>query len=65
VPLCLTGTDTFFPPGHFWFSPARIKLRILAPEYPESFSGHSMSHIEMRQHVKVLMAENIKEMNDA
>jgi 1-acyl-sn-glycerol-3-phosphate acyltransferase len=65
VPLCLTGTDVFFPPGRFWFSPARIKLRILAPEYPESFQGHSMSHTEMRQHVKVLMAENIKEMNDA
>jgi len=65
VPLCLTGTDTFFPPGRFWFSPARIKLRVLAPEYPGTFAGHRMSHTEMRQHVKALMTENIEEMNNA
>jgi len=63
VPLCITGTDSLFPPGRFWFEPAQICLRALQPVYPESFDGASV-HTRMRISVKKTMEENILEMRD-
>jgi len=63
VPLCITGTDNFFPPGRFWFEPARIYVKALPPVDPKSFSGES-AHTQMKMFVKQTMAENIAKMRE-
>ncbi|MBI9089290.1 MAG: 1-acyl-sn-glycerol-3-phosphate acyltransferase [Desulfobacterium sp.] len=62
VPLCITGTDCFFPPARGWFAPCRIKIRMLDPVHPETFNSH-LPHCEMKKKVHALMAQNIKSMN--
>ena len=64
VPLCMTGTEVLFPPGRWWFAPARIKLRVLPGVYPDAFTHHVNPHTEMRKHVKELMVENLKDMKN-
>ncbi len=61
IPLCITGTDRFLPPGRFYLKPSRVKLKALPPVYPESFTGPN-SHIEMRKYVKSLIAEELLRM---
>lgn len=39
VPLCITGTDTMLPPGHFYLHPARVRLKALDPVDPSAFPG--------------------------
>jgi 1-acyl-sn-glycerol-3-phosphate acyltransferase len=39
VPLCISGTDVFLPPGSYWLHPARIRLKALAAVYPGEFRG--------------------------
>jgi 1-acyl-sn-glycerol-3-phosphate acyltransferase len=58
VPLCLTGTDRFLPPGRRWLRPARIALRVLHAVKPADFADHG----EMRRRVSAEMRENIDEM---
>ena len=59
VPICITGTDCFFPPARGWFAPCRIKIRMLPPVQPETFQSH-LPHCEMKKHVQALMARNIQ-----
>ncbi len=61
VPMCLSGTDRLFPPGRFWLSPARIRLRALDPLDPAAFPGEA-GHVELRKAVKELMQRNLEEM---
>lgn len=62
TPLCVTGTDNLLPPGRKWMEPSNIHLRALPPVNPKEFLNHPMPHLEMRKHVKKLMAENIVQM---
>lgn len=61
VPLCITGTDTFLPPGRRYLKPARVKIKALSPVSPESYTGEN-GHIEMRKYVKSLIAEELSRM---
>lgn len=61
VPLCITGTDQLLPPGRFWLQPARVRLRALPAVDPAQFPGE-LGHVELRKHVKGLMAVAIREM---
>lgn len=36
IPVCIRGTNTLMPPGHFFLKPAKISLTILPACYPES-----------------------------
>ena len=61
VPLCITGTHELWPPGRWWFKPARVKVRALKPLDPEGFTGTS-AHRAIQKVVKASMADNLKEM---
>lgn len=61
VPLCISGTDELFPPGRWYFKPAKVRLKLLPPVQPYAYTGPS-GHIEMRKFVKSIMAEEIKKM---
>lgn len=58
VPLCITGTDTLLPPGHFALHPASVRLKALPPIDPASFPGKN-GHIAMRRAVRERMAQEI------
>lgn len=61
IPLCITGSDRFFPPGRGWFEPGLIKMKILDPVYPQDFAS-LLPHCEMKKMVQTLMAETIESM---
>jgi 1-acyl-sn-glycerol-3-phosphate acyltransferase len=63
VPLCITGTDTLLPPGHYRLHPANIRLKALPPIDPTAFTG-SFPHIKMRRYVHSLMAGEIGRMRE-
>jgi 1-acyl-sn-glycerol-3-phosphate acyltransferase len=63
VPLCLTGTDQFLPPGRLWLEPARITLRALPAIDPAKFDGPG-AHRDLAREVKRRMAENIRQMGE-
>jgi len=62
VPLCITGSDLFFPPSRGWFEPCHIKMKILPPVHPEPFNSH-LPHCEMKKKIHTLMAQTIVTMN--
>jgi 1-acyl-sn-glycerol-3-phosphate acyltransferase len=61
IPLCITGTDRMYPPGRWFFKPAKVRLSALPAVYPDRFPG-PYGHMEMRRYVKTLMAEEIGKM---
>ncbi|MBN2419620.1 MAG: 1-acyl-sn-glycerol-3-phosphate acyltransferase [Deltaproteobacteria bacterium] len=61
VPLCITGTDKLLPPGRWYLKPARVRLKALKPVLPGFFKGEN-GHIEMRKHVKSLIADELERM---
>ena len=61
VPLCIAGTETLLPPGHFALRPARVRLKALAPVDPAAFPGKN-GHLAMRREVRERMAHGLKEM---
>jgi 1-acyl-sn-glycerol-3-phosphate acyltransferase len=61
VPLCITGTDTLLPPGHFLLHPSRVRLKALPPLDPAAFPGAS-GHYAMRREVRERMAHALNEM---
>jgi 1-acyl-sn-glycerol-3-phosphate acyltransferase len=61
VPLGLSGTDRLLPPGYLWLQPATVRLRALPAVDPAAFAG-PLGHLELRRHVKDLMARAIAEM---
>ena len=61
VPLCITGTDDLFPPGRWYFKRAGVRMKALPPVLPSLFKG-PYGHIEMRKHVKSLIADELKRM---
>jgi 1-acyl-sn-glycerol-3-phosphate acyltransferase len=60
APLCFLGSGVLLPRGSLWLRPASLTIKMLAPVYPETFSGQDLGHIAMRKRVKRLMAEEIE-----
>ncbi|MBU1343537.1 MAG: 1-acyl-sn-glycerol-3-phosphate acyltransferase [Proteobacteria bacterium] len=63
IPVCLTGTQILLPPNRYFLAPARIKMKILDPVFPDQFQGE-MKHIALKNHVKNLMKQSIKQMDE-
>jgi 1-acyl-sn-glycerol-3-phosphate acyltransferase len=61
IPLCITGTGELFPPGRWYFKPAKVRLAALPAVYPAEFPGPN-GHMSMRKFVKSIMAEKIEKM---
>ncbi len=61
IPLCITGTDEMYPPGRWFFKPAKVRLVALSPVYPDGFLG-SRGHLEMSRFVKDLMTKQLIKM---
>jgi len=61
VPLCITGTDEMYPPGRWFFKPAKVRMAALPAVYPNRFPGDH-GHLEMSKFVKALMAERLIKM---
>ena len=61
IPVCITGTDKLLPPGRWYLQPAKVKITALHPVFPDAFTGAN-SHIEMRKHVKSLIADELERM---
>lgn len=62
VPLCLTGTGRFLPPGRWWVAPSRVRLRALAPVLAGEFAG-PLPHRKLRDRVREQMARTLVEMD--
>lgn len=61
IPICLTGTQNLLPPGRYFLKPAKIKMEILEPVFPEGFQGET-GHLLLKKHVKAKMAECLTKM---
>jgi 1-acyl-sn-glycerol-3-phosphate acyltransferase len=62
IPICITGTQDLLPPRRYYLKPAKIKMEIMEPVYPEQFDG-DMKHIAFKKYVKAKMAKCIKHMD--
>ena len=60
VPICITGTDKFFPPGRKWFEPAEVKMRTLGIFYPEEYRSR-FPHLKMKKHIHDLISRHIQQ----
>ncbi len=63
IPICLTGTQTLLPPNRYYLTPARIKMKVMDPVFPDQFTG-DMKHVAFKKHVKNLMETSIKQMDE-
>lgn len=61
VPLCITGTGTMLPPGHYVLHPARVQLTALDPIDPSTYHGEK-GFIRLRKEVRQRMVDHIAEM---
>ena len=61
IPLCITGTGEMYPPGRWFFKPAKVHLEALPAVAPSEFPG-PYGHMAMRKFVKALMVEQIEKM---
>lgn len=62
IPVCLTGTEDLLPPGRRYMAPARIKMRVLNPVFPDEFTGE-VGHQALRKKVKELMEDELLSMD--
>ncbi len=63
IPVCLTGTQNLLPRGRHHMRPAKIKMMILDPVFPHTFSGE-LKHQNMKKQVKALMAQQLALMDE-
>ncbi|MFA5905940.1 MAG: lysophospholipid acyltransferase family protein [Desulfobacula sp.] len=62
IPICITGTEELLPPRRLYLKPAKIKMRILDPVYPDQFEGE-LRHLSLQRYVKAEMARCISQMD--
>ncbi len=62
IPVCLTGSQDLLPPNRRYMAPARIRMKVLDPVFPDEFSGE-MKHQELKKKVKSLMADQLSAMD--
>ena len=60
VPLCITGTETLLPPGHFQLHPAQVRLKARPPLDPAALSGAAGRALQ--REVRKQMAHALHEM---
>jgi 1-acyl-sn-glycerol-3-phosphate acyltransferase len=60
VPVCLTGTEAFFPVARPGLNPARVKASILPAVDPAAFKGQDASYL-LKKHVEALMRKHLGE----
>jgi 1-acyl-sn-glycerol-3-phosphate acyltransferase len=63
IPVCLTGTQNLLPRGRHYLTPARIKMKVLDPVFPDQFQGE-MKHQKLKKLVKQQMDEQLTKMDD-
>ena len=63
IPVCVTGTEELLPPSRHYKKPARIRMKALAPVFPEKFPGET-GHLEMKKAVKQMMARELAVMDN-
>ena len=61
IPVCLSGTEELLPPTRHYMAPARIKMKVMNPVYPDTFQGE-MAHRKMKKRVKQMMAKELAAM---
>ena len=61
VPLCITGTGTMLPPGHFSLYPSRVRLKALEPIDPSNYPGRRGAD-KLRKEVWKRMMHTLQEM---
>ncbi|MCF6249013.1 MAG: 1-acyl-sn-glycerol-3-phosphate acyltransferase [Desulfobacula sp.] len=61
IPICITGTQALLAPKRHYLKPAKIKMRVLAPVFPDQFDG-DMKHLAFKRNVKAKMEECINQM---
>ncbi|MBF0201188.1 MAG: 1-acyl-sn-glycerol-3-phosphate acyltransferase [Desulfamplus sp.] len=61
IPICLTGTESLLPPGRWFLKPAKIRMQILEPVFPDDFQGET-AHIMLKKDVKAKMAQCLVQM---
>ena len=60
VPVCMTGTNDFGSYNFPFFKPAKIKVEILDPVWPENFESPRRSY-QLKNHVENLYREYFRE----
>jgi 1-acyl-sn-glycerol-3-phosphate acyltransferase len=63
IPICLTGTELLLPPNRYYLTPAKIKMKVLNPIFPDQFTGN-MRHVTFKKYVKDQMKYTIKQMDE-
>ncbi|MBN2427420.1 MAG: 1-acyl-sn-glycerol-3-phosphate acyltransferase [Deltaproteobacteria bacterium] len=61
IPLCITGTDRFLPPGRKLFHPCRVRLKALEPIDTRDFREEN-GHVRLRKLVKEQMSDALEKM---
>ncbi|MCP3944571.1 MAG: 1-acyl-sn-glycerol-3-phosphate acyltransferase [Desulfobacteraceae bacterium] len=62
IPVCLTGTQDMLPKGRLYLTPARIKMKVLAPVFPGEFQGE-IKHHKLKKKVREQMDEHLTQMD--
>jgi 1-acyl-sn-glycerol-3-phosphate acyltransferase len=62
IPVCLTGTEDLLPPDRRYMAPARIKMKVLNPVFPDGFTGE-IGHQALKKKVKGLMEDELLSMD--
>lgn len=60
IPVCMTGTNVFASYEFPFLHPAKAKINILPPVYPEAFKGE-LQALRLRKHVENIFREYLKE----
>lgn len=58
IPICLSGTQDLLPYYRWWMKPARVEMELLAPVYPDKYTGET-AHIKMKKDVLEMMKETV------
>ena len=62
IPVCLTGTEDLLPAGRYYLAPARIRMKVLDPVWPDGFEG-DLNHLKMKKYVKDLIRKETEQMD--
>jgi 1-acyl-sn-glycerol-3-phosphate acyltransferase len=61
VPVCVLGSAKVLPPGQRFLSPARVKLMVFSPEYPDSTLDGDEQKRELRHRVHRIIQNNLQQ----
>lgn len=61
VPVCIIGAAKVLSPGERFLNPARVKLKVLAPEYPDSTLSGDKQKRELRHRVHRIIQNNLQQ----